>query len=84
MGLLLVLVSATSYMYARLRRVENELPDVVGEDPVAAGSDSPTVGVAAIRREAPFSPVFQPVAAALFGDQLSVEATAHRGATMFA
>ncbi len=47
MGLLLVLATIISYLYPRLRRVEDELPDVVAEKPAAVESGSPVVNVAA-------------------------------------
>jgi len=47
MGLLLMLASVVSYMYPRLRLVENELPDMVTEEQIAMESGSEAVNVAA-------------------------------------
>jgi len=46
MGLLLVLVTAISCLYPRLRHVEDELPDVVFEKPILVDSGSPVVNLA--------------------------------------
>lgn len=47
MGLLLVLVTAISYLYPRLRLVEDDLPDAVVEKPALVESGGPAVNVAA-------------------------------------
>lgn len=47
MGLLVMLVSAISYLYPRLRLVEDELPDAVAGRPAAAEPSGPVVNAAA-------------------------------------
>ncbi len=47
MGLLVVLASVVSYLYPRLRLVEEELPDAVATNPATVESSSPIVTVAA-------------------------------------
>ncbi|HLF24970.1 MAG TPA: MFS transporter [Anaerolineae bacterium] len=46
-GLFLMLMTAISYLYPRLRLVEDELPDIVTEEPVMVEAGSPVVTVAA-------------------------------------
>jgi DHA3 family macrolide efflux protein-like MFS transporter len=43
MGLLLVLITAISYLSPHLRRVEEDLPDVVADQPVHAEADEPSL-----------------------------------------
>jgi DHA3 family macrolide efflux protein-like MFS transporter len=43
MGLLLVLITAISCLSPHLRRVENELPDMVADQPVHSEADKPSL-----------------------------------------
>ena len=47
MGLLLVMASVVSYLYPRLRLVDEEVPDAMAADPATVESGSPVVNVAA-------------------------------------